>query len=464
MATYIHVNNQAPNLLGRNRADAAANRMRADERLWMQGQAREQAAAQVQAKPVDYAHRNRPQRADEAAATGIQSAPLGHLWWFTKSEPVINTGNYSGFFAGMGQYNGDIVTGYARTSRLYCGDGSQYIEFTHGQTPQTMIPASSSTASSTFYGCVNAFFDFVPSPTGTTPVLSLPHEDNAKIVVLPVGKDVSVVLFVSYQWSYSINSTLVDYSPLGEVSEDGNILSFTKVQQNSLVRRCFVVSNFRIRELNAPPAFASCLEALLPAPTEVSGLVDTAWRVGPTNINAYETLPVYAIADLNVEGVTQGVYGVVANPATPGIFAAASQVLSAWSDKIGSLLKPFPSAKSWLVEDTSSGAYTPANGGTEVTTPEFFVLDLPRKYGKWNTANETPTPTAVTGGYEYDPTLFTPQPNRTFLMRPGRPALPEGFDREFSTSALRVVWDWDDPVYCRQVCLALGFNAADLVP
>lgn len=121
-------------------------------------------------------------------------------------------------------------------------------------------------------------------------------------------------------------------------------------------------------------------------------------------------------------------------PITPSVFARLHNI-SEFVD--GSQIRLFPSNKSWLVElddeaptKYSYGFYSVP--GVFPGTDESGFVNENLKYR-----------------FEISDDLHPDFPD---------PNTPE-FDASFFT-----VWDWGDPAYCRQMCLALGFSPADLTP
>ena len=100
-------------------------------------------------------------------------------------------------------------------------------------------------------------------------------------------------------------------------------------------------------------------------------------------------------------------------------------------------IKPSSSARYRLRSDTTEGAYVePAEN--------LYSSELPFFYAQ----NSASAPASEIGKRI---------PAATLLMNTSRPTLEEFI-------SLYRAWDWDEPGYCRQMCLALGFTEADLTP
>ena len=105
--------------------------------------------------------------------------------------------------------------------------------------------------------------------------------------------------------------------------------------------------------------------------------------------------------------------------------------------------KQFPVGKNYICRDYRFGILSGGIGGNperEPTDRKFYFAEWlgdPGSFDESNAALLSPLTDAGISApsYTYPPSI-----------------LPSYF------------WDWDDPEYCRQMCLALGFSAADLTP
>jgi len=118
---------------------------------------------------------------------------------------------------------------------------------------------------------------------------------------------------------------------------------------------------------------------------------------------------------------------------TPSIYAALNDVFEFVSSD---LIKTLPESKNWIVE-------------SEITS------NLSRSYGIYSLYGN---PDDNTGGSVTLAARFN-----FSISSPYHPDFPDPTSEDFS-GTLFTIWDWDDPIYCRQMLGALGFSSADLVP
>lgn len=431
---------------------------------------------------------------------------IGHLWWFVESEPIINQGVTAGTFIG---YNTarirawPVTIGYKRTSRLYCGNGSQYVEIEHGQQPQQMIPVYTGfpynpNAEAPFY---------VPACVSFQEAVNQQGGDYADLLILPTGGDAFIVVFFAYNVQATITADVPIRSETGFVTidETGNqypiarcgppvtgasyppnpenplfehqpILSFTKTEQKSKVVKTFVANNSAIREISPPGALASLINAMLPDAVDEPHVFGTTFVIGNIPVSlvvANSTIPTYTgtwpssnttgLGDIFSYSNTAAVYYNACNEVDPSQGTPPTSQL-AWASAIGTIVRPFDPALGWIVEDTSSGAYTaPYVSGT---TRELFNAGQTFRYGQWLQPNVQPSYLFGDGSYYYDPALYEKQSERDAPMSSSRPSLvdPDVYGYAGFGDTLHTVWDWDDPEYCRRICTALGFQPADLKP
>lgn len=104
--------------------------------------------------------------------------------------------------------------------------------------------------------------------------------------------------------------------------------------------------------------------------------------------------------------------------------------------------KQFPVGKRYIERDSRYGILFGGLGGF----PEGEPTDRKFYFFEW---------LGDPNAYEYNEALFLPLPDAT-VFAPSYVYPP--------TVSPSFFWDWDDPEYCRQMCLALGFSAADLQP
>lgn len=106
-----------------------------------------------------------------------------------------------------------------------------------------------------------------------------------------------------------------------------------------------------------------------------------------------------------------------------------------------SLIKQFPSGKNYITRDERQGFFA----GSET--------DKSLYYAEW-----LGDPTDV--DFDRDDLLIS-LPLDTLRRPASSPDIYYFIEQGIND---RFYWDWDDPDYCRQMCLALGFSAADLTP
>jgi hypothetical protein len=105
--------------------------------------------------------------------------------------------------------------------------------------------------------------------------------------------------------------------------------------------------------------------------------------------------------------------------------------------------KQFPAGKNYILRDYRFGILSGGIGGNPEREPVEKRFYFAEWLGDPESVDETNFALLLSLG---DSTVPAP----TYSYPPS--ILPSYF------------WDWDDPDYCRQMCLALGFSAADLTP
>lgn len=473
MATYIKIDRAGNEIVVRNKQDADANRLSNLERT-----EEEQTKAAIKAATAiatEEAKRRLRSLRDRPAAYFISiGSPLGHLWWFMESEPVTNYGVQAGLLPGSNTrfiYATDYIVGYKRTTHLYCGDGSASIQIEHGLQAQQFLPSYTSFP---YAGLGNTPSTTLARVAGTD-ASNFNGDDGSDILILPAGGDAFIVVFFAWTATVGFNVQIpvtseTETDQFGRVratctnpGEDTVITSFDRQEQITDTRRVFFCSKSTIREIEPPAAFATLLDLLL-AREDQDYDYPTTFFAGTANFVVRSERPYYpqrwfndstGIAGPNTYGYTSGVYSTAVSETS-----APAEVVEAWSERIGGLVQQVPANLRWIVENTSTGAYVPANASSGWQS--LFNGNYAFEYGQWRTPNETP-------GYlddEFDPTLYISQPKRRLALSPNRPTLD--FPSNGSTyqlySQLSVVWDWDNSAYCRRMLLALGFTSQDLTP
>lgn len=395
----------------------------------------------------------------QAAVAPVQMSPIGHLWWFGKAEGITNFGvRYDSLF-GRVTYR-EWFVGYRYTTRLYCGNGTQYIEISHGLQQGQMLAGYSGFS--------------VGSTVGAT--IAEAGEQGADLFVMPAGRDNMIVLFFAWNYRSYINTLVEIEEYFGE--SYGSIVasakrpatgtssvvggleyvplsSFSKAEQVSSVVRAFVCSNTGIREITVPSGFAGIRNAMFSQSVQDHRFTH---RDGLSNRFFYadSTIPVFTrrwtYASLES---TAGMSIFRGYPRTPAVYHVACSALPpasfAWSNVIGNIVQPINPRLGWIVDEGIRGH----NGYDYMDSRPLYYRQLLRPIAQ------------IPDTWGDDPSTYSEeQPDRSHRLHPNR-IEPEGFSL-FSSfglpSGLRAVWDWDNPGYCRDVCLALGFRAADLQP
>jgi len=306
-------------------------------------------------------------------------------------------------------------------------------------------------------------------------------EQGSDLFVIPAGRDNMIALFFAWNHAACINTVVeVEEPPVdlgdsvfaeakrpttGSSSSVGGIeymplSNFSKTEQVSSVARAFVCSNTGIREIMLPSVFAGIRNAMFSQSVQDYRF---ATRDGLSNSFFYvdSTIPVFTKQwekfRFGPNSVTAGMWMFNGYSTTPAVYLASCNGLppasSAWSSVIGSIAQPINPRLGWIVHDQSKG-HDIFNYMSD--QPLYYrqllrpIAQLPY-FGAWND----------------DPSTYSEeQPDRSHRLHPDR-INPEmslfGFGGIFP-AGLRTVWDWDNPGYCRDVCLALGFRAADLQP
>lgn len=419
-----------------------------------------------------------------AVASDDKSYIVGHLWSFTDSQPVFNSGVTAGIKNLPGQSNVRAATreslqiGFQRTTALYCGNGSNHIEIEHGQPNLQLIPL--------FTGFPNT-----DPPSTVQANVSFQNYDEARTMILPAGGDRFLIFFFAVNRYASINTAIevlgdsfypgTDYEwvtcsqppagPSVTISPgyaERELSSFTALTDQSIVKRCFICSNTNIREISFPFSMTSLVDQLLTAPTNETIKCMTSFvSIGISLVRQIVATTTWPVSLVNWEYGNAGFYELLAdNTCTPAVFnscvATLASSLTEWQQRIGSSVKAMPFDLQWLIEDTSAGIYSPATWGSLAELTDKFNSSFPFCYGSWNAEYEEPTYIDSNGNYSYDPALFTQQSEATHNMSINRPSLTAS--ATMTDASLYTVWDWADPDYCYALCKALGFTDADLTP
>lgn len=129
---------------------------------------------------------------------------------------------------------------------------------------------------------------------------------------------------------------------------------------------------------------------------------------------------------------------------TPYVYAQLNQRINFVAQE---QIKQFPPNKKPILADVRAGFFNTTAAGT----PGYGQEPLWAEYAG-NLSNVPPPD-------HNDENLYLKYRNlkKAGVAFPGEIANQPSFNFNW-------VWDWDDPAYCRRMCLALGFTAADLTP
>jgi hypothetical protein len=230
---------------------------------------------------------------------------------------------------------------------------------------------------------------------------------------------------------------LIDYSPPSGPS----VLSVTSESGTDTYRYAYVSNNSKIRTIAIPNTLQAALDVAYPKP-EASQQTFTYRNTGPYTRTRYILAPSTPISG------TQGfANNNVAGIATPEIFNSINTVYPFTGG-----IKAYPVDAYWAMSDDTAGAYLRIKQGAALW-PTIYDEGAPFYHGYWPSKNTEPDFTSTT------------KARRTGkgTLRLASSRQPPG-SAPYTASGLSTVWDWNDPAYCREMCLALGFSENDLVP
>lgn len=249
---------------------------------------------------------------------------------------------------------------------------------------------------------------------------------------------------------------------------NNGVWSFQSFRGKSRKINAYICSNDSIREIPIPPTLQEIID--LAYPDAVDSTTFLTYREN------YFPYPCYAIPDGTP---IEGDHGLAAandrgSVFTPQVFEKLNSILEFVSP---SNIKQFSPNLSWAMYDTSDGSYAayqnsnPNPFETPAYWSQLYRDGLPFYHAYWIEKNQEPN-------YEiYDPNYAddwegVSRPNRirqaTLKLDPGRETRDGATDRtavgSYWSEDFVTVWDWNDPVYCRSMCLRLGFSASNLAP
>lgn len=504
MATFIKVEQSGSELLRRNQEQAQAARLaklEGDEQARTEKEAKRQRQAELQRQGLDASgnalgdsRRRQLFRRDEPAASLLPPTKLGHLWIWSKTEGdnqnLINT-----FASGTGSQalKKDKATNYpsgltsqfdlveARTEYQYGMTLNHHTtEFVDGYSIQGYESCYSTVQGIPITGTVPLFSSgFIEIPLHR--IITKTFNANNSHLVLPAGGDVCIVVHrLKSHWSYWYRESVSKRSSFPETALRYTTPVLGEIDEFS----AFIVSANNCRQVALPQKLVQVLSAIWPPyvtqtqsetylPVTYSSYTIPA-SSGCEPYNSPVPFPsLRTHAELGYPPVDQSIgndqwcpwsrprydiaYGAsqqfnypvrtapsspsyepakyeglkASGAVTPSIFASLNQAAQFVNP---SFIKEFPAGRRWIVE---AGDF---ENGTQ-------------KYGYYSTPGD---PDEVTGGAVVENNRLTfslaEQLHPDFVAEPG-----------YSVGKY-TVWDWDDPNYCRSMCLALGFSIADLLP
>lgn len=141
------------------------------------------------------------------------------------------------------------------------------------------------------------------------------------------------------------------------------------------------------------------------------------------------------------------------------------------------------STRKGMWNESPSSAYRTEYIDDIATSLDFYSSELRFKHDQWRNVNQDPNEVATSAQiYEAygtgdwfkkpltDPPELIPKPinkaksNYSMVDVEDRYVITPGGVGQQPYLDFYTVWDWDDPSYCRQKCLELGFEEEDLVP
>jgi hypothetical protein len=236
---------------------------------------------------------------------------------------------------------------------------------------------------------------------------------NIAQLLLPAGGDVAILaLSIRLSSTYRIN-----YNPSGP--------NFATVA--TVLNPCYVLSTSVVRGIETPSGLQAAFDLLNPANPDA--IYDAQYDINGVETNPYPPRQIDA-------GFT-GAFDGYSYWRTPAIYALLNQIAPFIDD---GLVKQFPAGLRPVTQDWRYGYWA-----EDPADKSFY-------YAEWLGIRE-----------EYDTgdriDLLKALPKSTLRL----PSL-FAFPTPANSNSFVVGWDWDDPAYCRQMLIALGFSSADLVP
>jgi hypothetical protein len=250
---------------------------------------------------------------------------------------------------------------------------------------------------------------------------------------------------------------------------NNGVWSFEGFRGKTRKIKAYICNDDSIREISIPSTLQAIIDVAYPDAVD-----DTTSIIYRENFFSYAKysipsgFPIYGDQGLLSANYRGSVF-------TPKVFERLNEINQFVNP---STIKQFPQSLPWIMYDTSEGSYAayqdsnPSPFETPTYWSQLYRDGLPFYHAYWIEKNQEPN-------YEiYDPNyaadwegVSRPRriPRATLNLDPERPAREGATDRTSLVGSywgedFVTVWDWNDPGYCRQQALALGFSAADLTP
>lgn len=418
-------------------------------------------------------------RRDEPVARRVQQQGLnlGHLWVAYPNDVTTNSTGIAAIGGGGGL--SDLVTRTVSNQsalRVGNGIGTNWVELDYGAYNHPPLPSETWTV-----------YDSQPQGSGSFNYKAtrelryqMTQASSMAWFVLPAGRGTFLLVFCDKAVYYGINATVkhvaegpAGYTPADNPSnpylaafsyDQGGDTGYTAASsygESTVRNRVYVCSNSSIRAITTfSPTLQQVFDTLNPPPTSgtttatingqsfaYNALYNSGILGGSSDIFSGGNGFRKTIDDQN--GGENLVY-------TPYVFELINDYVPFASGQ----LKQFDPKLRWGLPDESAGGYARFVPGSSATPTYQAAYDdgLTMHHALWKNKNEVPDRRVFDPAYAY---LGLPAPRRV-----NKASLSLAAERVSQSQIYQLVtvWDWDDPAYCRQMCLALGFAEADLTP
>jgi hypothetical protein len=277
---------------------------------------------------------------------------------------------------------------------------------------------------------------------------------------------------------------------------DRGLVSITSNYGRQKTTKAFVVSNTAIREIAVPARMQHWIDEVTDESTN-SQTIEFETRIrskvngpeGPSPDGYLYVQTKYPSQSVQLQfyygnGNGEGIEPYNEEPFTPAVYAMMNNQYQ-FTDPAN--IKSFPATQKYILEDwnidgtfksVNSDEWCPPYGGTATgyIYEDYYKQGATFSYAYWNANAEYPYPDYAYGDSDCWGGDVNPYPPVTNIKpkiaispravaRPGIPWYVETFGyKEYINESFIVVNDWNDPQYCRQMLLALGFSTDDLKP